>query len=75
MDYLTVQGIMKLWYAVFWASAWGFAVGALLFMVDFFRRRKGEALSSLSGPAPAVEPETCHPHISVFQRCLTPRRA
>ena len=24
MDYLTTQEYMKLWYAVFWVSAWGF---------------------------------------------------
>ena len=27
---------MKLWYAVFWVSAWGFAVGVALFLTDFF---------------------------------------
>jgi nitric oxide reductase subunit B len=36
MDYLTTQGFMKLWYAVFWVSAWGFAIGVTLFLVDFF---------------------------------------
>ncbi len=37
MDYLTTQGYMKLWYAVFWASAWGFAIGAFVYIIDFFR--------------------------------------
>ncbi len=37
MDYLTTQGYMKLWYAVFWASAWGFAIGAFAYIIDFFR--------------------------------------
>ena len=37
MDYLTVQGFMKLWYAVFWTSAWGFAIGAFMYIIDFFR--------------------------------------
>ena len=42
MDYLTVQGFMKLWYAVFWVSAWGFAAGALIFIVDFFTAAKAQ---------------------------------
>ncbi len=37
LDYLTTQGYMKLWYAVFWASAWIFAAGAFMYVVDFFR--------------------------------------
>ena len=37
MDYLTAQGFMKLWYAVFWTSAWGFAIGAFIYIIDFFR--------------------------------------
>ncbi len=37
MDYLTTQGFMKLWYAVFWVSAWGFAIGAFAYIIDFFR--------------------------------------
>jgi nitric oxide reductase subunit B len=37
MDYLTTQGFMKLWYAVFWTSAWGFAAGVVMFLIDFFK--------------------------------------
>ena len=37
MDYLTTQMYLKLWYAVFWVSAWGFAAGVVMFLVDFFR--------------------------------------
>jgi len=37
MDFLTTQGYMKLWYAVFSVSAWGFAVDVVLFLVDFFK--------------------------------------
>jgi nitric oxide reductase subunit B len=37
MDYLTTQMYMKLWYSVFWVSAWGFAAGVVMFLVDFFR--------------------------------------
>lgn len=37
MDFLTVQGeFMRLWYVVFWVSAWGFAAGVMLYIVDFF---------------------------------------
>ncbi|OGP84599.1 MAG: nitric-oxide reductase [Deltaproteobacteria bacterium RBG_16_54_11] len=36
MDYLTTQGYMGLWYAVFWVSALGFAAGVAMYMVDFF---------------------------------------
>ncbi|MCL4490869.1 MAG: cbb3-type cytochrome c oxidase subunit I [Nitrospirae bacterium] len=36
MDYLTTQGFMRLWFAVFWVSAWGFAAGALMYIIDFF---------------------------------------
>jgi nitric oxide reductase subunit B len=36
MDYLTTQGYMKLWYAVLWISAWGFASGVSLYIIDFF---------------------------------------
>jgi nitric oxide reductase subunit B len=36
MDYLTTQGFMRLWFAVFWVSAWGFALGVLLYIIDFF---------------------------------------
>jgi nitric oxide reductase subunit B len=36
MDYLTTQGYMRLWYAVVWASALGFAAGVALFLVNFF---------------------------------------
>jgi nitric oxide reductase subunit B len=43
MDYLTTQGYMKLWYAVFWTSAWGFAAGVVMFLVDFFRLAKAGA--------------------------------
>jgi nitric oxide reductase subunit B len=37
MDFLTTQGYMNLWYAVFWVSGWGFAVGVVMFLIDFFR--------------------------------------
>jgi cytochrome c oxidase subunit IV len=40
MDYLTVQGFMKLWYTVFWVSGWGFLVGVLSYIVDFFGMRE-----------------------------------
>ncbi len=43
MDYLTTQGYMKLWYAVFWVSAWGFAAGVAMFLIDFFRLAKAKA--------------------------------
>lgn len=36
MDYLTTQGFMKLWYAVFWVSGWGFASGVVMYIIDFF---------------------------------------
>jgi nitric oxide reductase subunit B len=36
MDYLTTQGYMGLWYAVFWVSALGFVAGVAMYMVDFF---------------------------------------
>ncbi len=37
MDYLTTQGYMRLWYTVFWVSAWGFASGVVVYIIDFFR--------------------------------------
>ena len=37
MDYMTAQGFMRLWYAVFWTSAVGFAAGVSLYIIDFFR--------------------------------------
>jgi nitric oxide reductase subunit B len=40
MDYLTVQGFMKLWYTVFWTSGWGFAIGVFSYIIDFFRMSK-----------------------------------
>ena len=40
MDYLTTQIYMKLWYAVFWIAAWGFAAGGGMFLIDFFRLAK-----------------------------------
>jgi nitric oxide reductase subunit B len=40
MDYLTVQGFMKLWYTVFWISGWGFAIGVFSYIIDFFRMGK-----------------------------------
>ncbi|HXX81430.1 MAG TPA: cbb3-type cytochrome c oxidase subunit I [Thermodesulfovibrionales bacterium] len=43
MDYLTTQEYMKLWYAVFWVSAWGFTVGVVMFLIDFFRLAKAKA--------------------------------
>lgn len=48
MDYLTVQGFMKLWYAVFWVSAWGFAIGVFAFIIDFFTAPRAE-------PAPRAD--------------------
>jgi nitric oxide reductase subunit B len=36
MDYLTTQGFMRLWYIVLWVSAWGFAIGVSLYIIDFF---------------------------------------
>jgi nitric oxide reductase subunit B len=36
MDYLTTQGYMKLWYAVFWISALGFVSGVFIYIIDFF---------------------------------------
>ncbi|HTP05897.1 MAG TPA: nitric-oxide reductase large subunit, partial [Nitrospirota bacterium] len=43
MDFLTAQGFMKLWYAVFWVSAWGFAAGVVMFLFDFFRLARANA--------------------------------
>jgi nitric oxide reductase subunit B len=43
MDFLTTQEFMKLWYAVFWVSAWGFAAGVVMFLIDFFRLAKAKA--------------------------------
>ena len=43
MDYLTSQEFMKLWYAVFWTSAWGFAAGVVMFLIDFFRLTTAKA--------------------------------
>ena len=43
MDFLTAQGFMKLWYAVFWVSAWGFAAGVVMFLIDFFRLARAKA--------------------------------
>ncbi len=43
MDYLTTQSYMALWYAVFWASGWSFAIGVLLYIVDFFTIRPEES--------------------------------
>ncbi len=36
MDYLVTQGYMKLWYAVLWVCAWGFLIGAAIFITDYF---------------------------------------
>ncbi len=38
LDFMTTQGFMRLWFACFWISAWGFTVGAALFIWDFFTR-------------------------------------
>jgi nitric oxide reductase subunit B len=43
MDFLSAQEFMKLWYAVFWTSAWGFAAGVVMFLIDFFRLAKAKA--------------------------------
>jgi len=43
MDYLTAQGFMKPWYAVFWVSAWGFAAGVVMFLIDSFRLARAQA--------------------------------
>jgi nitric oxide reductase subunit B len=43
MDYLTTQEYMKLWYIVFWVSAWGFTAGVAMFLIDFFRLVKAKA--------------------------------
>jgi nitric oxide reductase subunit B len=40
MDYLTTQGFMKLWYTVFWVSGWGFFIGVVSYIIDFFRISK-----------------------------------
>ncbi|HSB30424.1 MAG TPA: cbb3-type cytochrome c oxidase subunit I [Candidatus Sulfobium mesophilum] len=40
MDYLSTQGFMTLWYAVFWVCAWGFASGVVLYIIDFFSMGK-----------------------------------
>jgi hypothetical protein len=40
MNYLTVQGFMKLWYTVFWISGWGFFIGVLSYIIDFFAMGK-----------------------------------
>jgi nitric oxide reductase subunit B len=36
IDYLTAQGFMKLWYAVFWTSGVCFVSGVSLYIIDFF---------------------------------------
>lgn len=46
MDYLTTQGFMRLWYAVFWVSAWGFAIGAFMYVIDFFRLSRTPKVST-----------------------------
>jgi nitric oxide reductase subunit B len=42
MDYLTTQGFMRLWFIVLWISAWGFMVGVLLYIIDFFSLRESK---------------------------------
>ncbi len=42
MDYLTTQGYMGLWYAVFWVSALGFAAGVAIYLADFFSLELGK---------------------------------
>jgi len=42
MDYLSTQGFMKLWFTVLWISAWGFMVGVLLYIIDFFSLRESK---------------------------------
>ncbi len=46
MDYLTTQEFMKVWYRVFWVSAWGFAVGVFIYIADFFRMVTAESTAS-----------------------------
>ncbi len=43
IDYLTVQGFMKLWYWTLWVSGWGFASGVALYLIDFFSLRSQES--------------------------------
>jgi hypothetical protein len=43
MDYLTTQGCMKRWHAVFWVSAWGLTIGVVKFLIDFFRLGEAKA--------------------------------
>jgi nitric oxide reductase subunit B len=43
MDFLTTQEYMRLWYAVFWVSAWGFTAGVAMFLIDFCRLAKAKA--------------------------------
>ena len=40
IDFLTTQEYMRLWYAVFWVSAWGFTTEVAMFLIDFFRLTK-----------------------------------
>ena len=47
MDYLSTQGFMKLWFTVLWISAWGFASGVVLYIIDFFRI--GKTAKALGG--------------------------
>ncbi len=42
IDYLTVQGFMKLWYWTLWISGWGFALGVGFYLIDFFSFRARE---------------------------------
>lgn len=37
MDYCTTREFLRLWYAVFWVSAWEFASGVVVYIIDFFR--------------------------------------
>ncbi len=43
MDYLTTQGFMRLWFTVLWISAWGFLMGVLLYILDFFTLHESES--------------------------------
>ncbi len=46
LDFMTTQGFMRLWFICFWISAWGFTVGAALFIWEFFTRVKAVRVSA-----------------------------
>lgn len=46
MDFMVTQSYMRPWFVVFWICGWGFLVGNLVFVYDFFRLGKDTVLIS-----------------------------